>query len=64
MAYLSCEFVENGMCFIYDAAVLCSYSMCMKFEAIEKALGRIDSTKKTAEYYDDNTAKAHLVEWS
>ena len=37
---------------------------CMKSEAIEKALGRIDSTKKTAEYYDDNTAKAHLVEWS
>ena len=35
MSYLSCEFVENGMCFIYDAAVLCSYSMCMKFEAIK-----------------------------
>ena len=37
---------------------------CMKFEAIEKALGRIDSTKKTAEYYDDNTTKARLTEWS
>ncbi len=37
---------------------------CMKFEAIEKALGRIDSTKKTAEYYNDDTAKAHLTEWS
>lgn len=35
MGYLSCEFVENGMCFIRDAAVLCSYSMCMKFEAIK-----------------------------
>ena len=37
---------------------------CMKFETIEKALGRIDSTKKTAEYYDNNTAKARLTEWS
>ena len=38
---------------------------CMKFEAIEKALGRIDSTKKTAEYYaGDNTAKVRLTEWS
>ena len=36
---------------------------CMKFEVIEKALGRIDSTKKTPEYYQNDIAKEHLTEW-
>ena len=33
---------------------------CMNFEIIEKALGRIDSTKKTPEYYKSEKATAQV----
>ena len=66
MGYLSCEFVENGMCFIYDAAVLCSYSMCMKFEAIkiiEDYKGELfdwDKVRQIKQDYRDRFAKGDI----
>ncbi len=64
--YLSCEFVENGMCFIRDAAVLCSYSMCMKFEAIkiiEDYKGELfdwDKIRQIKQEYRDRFAKGDI----
>lgn len=37
---------------------------CMDFGIIEKALGRIEETKKKPEYYQNNVEKVQLEEWS
>ena len=37
---------------------------CMKFTEIEKALGNIESTKKTPEYYQSDATKIQIEEWS
>jgi len=37
---------------------------CMKFAEIEKVLGKIESCKKTSEYYDKGAEVARLREWS
>lgn len=68
MAYLSCEFVENGMCFIRNAAVLCSFSLCMKFEAIriiDDYKGELfdwDEVKKIKQEYRDRFASGAIPE--
>lgn len=68
MAYLSCEFVENGMCFIRDAVVLCSFSLCMKFEAIRivnEYNGELfdwDEVKKIKQQYRDRFASGDIPE--